>query len=424
MGAQSGQSPAEQLEQAPPMGAEKPLPPPLPSPASQDAAPAAADAEVEASTFSDVVAKLRARFAEAEPAQRAAVDALTPSQVAEYIRSFHNFDLDGGGSIDVSELGTLMNYLGMDVREAALQAMIESVDSDGSGEVELDEFLEMMVMAADDSTSIWGDLMAGYKGTRELFNEVDADGSGTLDKDELRVLARKLGKYLTAQELDLAMSLIDEDGSGMVEYGEFEAWWRGGGMKASGDFDELVGCREPGMMELQIWLHRRGLAKYTRVLVSEDVRSMHDLLVLTKKQLASLLTERVGLPKTVSYKVEQELAVRREVMGYAADAAQAGGSGGATLSAEERRAQQRRRSQRRRRQDGPRDWRNSLELRPGATMRRAVHKPLPCRTLPAALEPLEVRGACRRRHRRRRRRPLLWNDWDLPVMRRLCLSRH
>ena len=47
-----------------------------------------------------------------------------------------------------------------------------------------------------------------------------------MDRDELRQLVARLGKRLTDQQLSEAMDEMDEDGSGEVDYEEFEEWWK------------------------------------------------------------------------------------------------------------------------------------------------------------------------------------------------------
>ena len=49
---------------------------------------------------------------------------------------------------------------------------------------------------------------------KELFEELDDDNSNMLDIDEVGELARRLGIKLTQQELEVAMSEMDNDGSG------------------------------------------------------------------------------------------------------------------------------------------------------------------------------------------------------------------
>lgn len=69
------------------------------------------------------------------------------------------------------------------------------------------------------------------KETRALFEEMDEDGSGTLDKDEIRILAKRLGKKLTNAKLDAAMAEMDADGNGDVDFDEFLSWWKQTGSK-------------------------------------------------------------------------------------------------------------------------------------------------------------------------------------------------
>eukprot|EP01046_Picozoa_sp_COSAG06_P095685 COSAG06_NODE_41798_length_387_cov_1.562500_2_plen_64_part_01 len=46
---------------------------------------------------------------------------------------------------------------------------------------------------------------------RALFDEIDEDGGGTLDREEIRLLARRLGKKLSDSKLSDAMAEMDGD---------------------------------------------------------------------------------------------------------------------------------------------------------------------------------------------------------------------
>lgn len=64
--------------------------------------------------------------------------------------------------------------------------------------------------------------------TQAVFNRFDLDGSGEIDKDELVALCAELGRRLTPKEEEQALSVLDKDGSGMISFAEFDAWWAGG----------------------------------------------------------------------------------------------------------------------------------------------------------------------------------------------------
>lgn len=62
--------------------------------------------------------------------------------------------------------------------------------------------------------------------SRRVFDKYDTDGSGAIGALELQHLVREVGSYeMDALELALAVAILDADGSGQIEYGEFKAWW-------------------------------------------------------------------------------------------------------------------------------------------------------------------------------------------------------
>ena len=67
-----------------------------------------------------------------------------------------------------------------------------------------------------------------------LFTKVDTDGSGKLRRGEVATLARELGLELSEAELDQAMSEMDDDSSGDVDYEEFSSWWKAAQQSDSG----------------------------------------------------------------------------------------------------------------------------------------------------------------------------------------------
>ena len=51
---------------------------------------------------------------------------------------------------------------------------------------------------------------------KELFTKIDTDGSGTLDRDEVRLALKRMGKDMAADEFDAAFKAMDLDGGGEV----------------------------------------------------------------------------------------------------------------------------------------------------------------------------------------------------------------
>eukprot|EP01090_Pellita_catalonica_P012195 TRINITY_DN2593_c0_g1_i2.p1 TRINITY_DN2593_c0_g1~~TRINITY_DN2593_c0_g1_i2.p1 ORF type:complete len:183 (+),score=41.57 TRINITY_DN2593_c0_g1_i2:360-908(+) len=59
-----------------------------------------------------------------------------------------------------------------------------------------------------------------------VFEKYDTDKSGSVDIHEFHGMCYDLGHFLTKKETDIALKVVDKDGSGKVELKEFTAWWK------------------------------------------------------------------------------------------------------------------------------------------------------------------------------------------------------
>ena len=139
-----------------------------------------------------------------------------PKALIEYYKAmFDSIDADESGYIDRQELALLAEKVGRDMSESELNAAMVEMDSDGSGEIEFDEFFAWFSDAMENDTM-----------TREAFDRADADGSGAIDREEGREVMKELGHGRVGKmELDNAMREMDDDSSGEVEFEEFRQWW-------------------------------------------------------------------------------------------------------------------------------------------------------------------------------------------------------
>ena len=58
---------------------------------------------------------------------------------------------------------------------------------------------------------------------REKFESIDEDGSGELDEQEMRALFESMGRPVSKRVISNIMRLSDEDGNGTIDFGEFSA---------------------------------------------------------------------------------------------------------------------------------------------------------------------------------------------------------
>ena len=141
------------------------------------------------------------------------VEKFSEEQVAELKEAFNLFDQDGGGDIDVEELGTVMRALGEHPTEEELQEAVDEVDADGDGTVDFPEFLAMMAKRMD-SDGFLEDMI-------EAFKVFDNDNSGYITSQELHEIMSVLGPKLTADEVGEMIKDADIDGDGQINYEEF-----------------------------------------------------------------------------------------------------------------------------------------------------------------------------------------------------------
>lgn len=139
---------------------------------------------------------------------------LSEDEIADLKEAFSMFDKDGDGTITIDELRIVFRKLGQkNITDRALIEMIMSVDDNGDGEIDFNEFLVLMRshMTSDPDKEL-----------RDAFRVFDTDGSGTISKKELKTLMRNLGQKLSDEEIDAMMSEVDTDGNGEIDFTEFK----------------------------------------------------------------------------------------------------------------------------------------------------------------------------------------------------------
>uniref|UniRef100_A0A8D1D1Q9 Troponin C, skeletal muscle n=1 Tax=Sus scrofa TaxID=9823 RepID=A0A8D1D1Q9_PIG len=136
--------------------------------------------------------------------------------LAEFKAAFDMFDADGGGDISVKELGTVMRMLGQTPTKEELDAIIEEVDEDGSGTIDFEEFLVMMVRQMKED--------AKGKSEEELaecFRIFDRNMDGYIDAEELAEIFRASGEHVTDEELESLMKDGDKNNDGRIDFDGF-----------------------------------------------------------------------------------------------------------------------------------------------------------------------------------------------------------
>merc|ERR1711937_363077 len=99
----------------------------------------------------------------------------------------------GGGSISTQELRDVMKQLGQESTEQEIADMIREVDENSDGEIDFEEFQQMMTKKMANVNP--------QDELREAFNVFDKDGSGTITVSELKEVMKNLGESLTDDQI-------------------------------------------------------------------------------------------------------------------------------------------------------------------------------------------------------------------------------
>eukprot|EP01050_Picozoa_sp_SAG11_P018356 SAG11_NODE_2759_length_3004_cov_4.139759_2_plen_750_part_00 len=113
-----------------------------------------------------------------------------------------------------------------DVAEARAR-LLQAADKDGDGLV--DDPTELLVVLSRIVEA--NGLSAGMAEAADIdgvWRSLDTDGSGTLDVGEVKAMFVMLGQYAlvnSEEKLAATFAMLDADGGGEIDFDEFQAWW-------------------------------------------------------------------------------------------------------------------------------------------------------------------------------------------------------
>ncbi|KAL8516534.1 hypothetical protein ACS0TY_014975 [Phlomoides rotata] len=147
----------------------------------------------------------------------------------ELRRVFSMFDRNGDGKISRKELSDSLENLGIHISEKEMWQMIENIDANGDGYVDVDEFGMLYTTIMDDN-----DRRDEEDDVREAFKVFDQNNDGFITVEELRSVLASLGlkQGRTLEDCKRMIMKVDVDGDGKVNFDEFRQMMKGGGFAA------------------------------------------------------------------------------------------------------------------------------------------------------------------------------------------------
>lgn len=143
-------------------------------------------------------------------------------------RMFAKVDTDSSGSVNASELQTMLDdvsqHTGVSFQKTA-QELLTAMDGNSDGSLSSDELAQGMqsIMPPPPSTMDFAQARNGaQEGSDDLFAKVDTDGDGSVSKTEMSDFVAKMGKNADSSSDD-KFAKLDTDADGALSQAEFEA---------------------------------------------------------------------------------------------------------------------------------------------------------------------------------------------------------
>ncbi|PIO75107.1 EF hand [Teladorsagia circumcincta] len=173
-----------------------------------------------------------------------ALEQLTADQIEQFRKYFNMFDKENKGYIRATQVGQILRTMGQAFEERDLKQLIKEFDTDGSGEIEFEEFAAMVanfVVNSEDNEGLEEELREAFRlydkqlqfslhrmklRYQKLRNYLhccsdSTPGNGYINVSDLRDILRALDENVSEEELDEMIAEIDTDGSGTVDFDEF-----------------------------------------------------------------------------------------------------------------------------------------------------------------------------------------------------------
>jgi Ca2+-binding EF-hand superfamily protein len=140
---------------------------------------------------------------------------LSEEKIAELRSAFQLFDGDNNnGNITKNKLKKILNNLNYFPTDDDLNDMVAIVDKNGDGNINFNEFLELMCDKMDQNDS--------EEEILEAFRIFDKGSKGYVTRVDFKQIMKYLGETIEEDELDELMKDCDEDQDNQLNFEEFK----------------------------------------------------------------------------------------------------------------------------------------------------------------------------------------------------------
>jgi len=143
-------------------------------------------------------------------------------QVDSLKKGFEGFDKEGAGTITQTTMQMILKSMGVECKKDDMDGYAGEVDEEATGKFTFLQFCQVSAkfMIEDDEEQMKEEL-------KEAFRIYDKEGQGFITNDVLKDILREIDNTLTEDDLDHIIEEVDEDGSGTMDFDEFQEMMMG-----------------------------------------------------------------------------------------------------------------------------------------------------------------------------------------------------
>lgn len=134
--------------------------------------------------------------------------------------AFKKFDKNRDGALSKGEISRMMFSTGHSFSDVEVDAVMNLGDTDGDGEIDLEEFVNLMSPGPSITLAKIRQSFKSIDDVKALFKAIDVDSDGLLSKEEMM---NSPGNRFDKEQVDAIYELGDANGDDVLDMGEFIA---------------------------------------------------------------------------------------------------------------------------------------------------------------------------------------------------------